>query len=127
MRKIVIICLMAVHLFGNTELNQLFKVPELVSHFFQHHRQDPGISFIEFIAMHYGGDDGTKADDYEDGKMPFHNSHNHSLTSSYTIYLNASFETEVNETGTARVFGGRLQTGIPSKHVLLVLQPPRIS
>ncbi len=53
MRKILAILLITIHLTGNTEVGQLFRLPQLISHFFQHHRQDPSIDFFEFIAMHY--------------------------------------------------------------------------
>lgn len=127
MRKTLIIGLMVVHLFGNTELNQLFKVPELITHFFQHHRQDPDISFFEFIAMHYGGDDGTTADDFEDGKLPYHNSNSHSLTTSYTANLKTLFLSDEINPEDGKVYGSRLHMGTSSKHVLIVLQPPRLA
>lgn len=85
MRKIFVIGLIAVHLLGNTDLNQLVKLPKLISHFIQHQRQIPELSFIDFIAMHYGGNDGTTADDNEDSKLPFHNGT--SLSGTFAAYL----------------------------------------
>ena len=126
MRKTLVILLMALHLAGNTEVGQLLRVPQLITHFFQHHRQDPGISFGEFIAMHYWGDDGTTADDDTDKGLPCHN------TSHNTIAL--TFSPMVNDIPFSDLFllnspeyNSRLLTGITSKHVVLILQPPRIA
>jgi hypothetical protein len=125
MRRILIIALMTVHLFGDTELSQLFKMPHLITHFFQHQRQNPSITFFEFLSMHYGGDDGTKSDDFEDNKLPCHNGNSHSLSPSYTAFLRVSFPSgEINMYG-KKEYGSRLLTGNPSEHVLLVLQPPK--
>lgn len=127
MRNLLVIGLIAIHLFGNTELNQLFRIPNLVSHYFQHHRQDPGISFLEFLTMHYGGDDGTHSDDNEDRKLPCHNGTGHSLSPSYTGLPKTSFiSAELNFDG-KKVYGGRVLAGKPSGHVMIILQPPRLS
>ena len=108
MRKPLAILLISVHLVGNTEAGQLFKLPQLLSHFFQHHQLDTSINFFDFIAMHYGGNDGTTADD--DVYSPM-----------VKVILPIEFSSwETNE------YNSRLQTGTSSKHVLLILQPPRL-
>ena len=116
--------MISIHLFGNTELGQIFKLPMLMTHFFQHHRQNPGISFSEFIAMHYGGTDGTNADDDMDNQLPCHNLHQNTFSVVYS-----SFETEIPSiefpVREICIYGDRLLTGNPSKHVSLILQPPR--
>jgi hypothetical protein len=41
---------------ANTEIGQLLKLPNLVEHFTEHHDHDKdkqGISFLEFITIHY--------------------------------------------------------------------------
>lgn len=126
MRKILIIALITVHLFGNTELSQLFKIPSLIAHYFQHHRQDPAISFLKFLEMHYGGDDGTKADDSEDSKLPCH-SFCHSFSISFTSLLKNSLQDEGIIQDQTKEYGNRLDNGNPSEHVLLILQPPRFA
>lgn len=124
MSKKLAILLLSIHLAGNTELGQLFKLPLLVNHFFQHQRLNPQLGFFEFIAMHYAGDDGTKADDDFDKQLPCHNTDHSTISIAYspmvkeTPILAKSFFKQ-NE------YSDRLQQGISSKHVLLVLQPPR--
>ena len=124
MRKNLAILLISIHLIGNTEMGQLFKLPQLVNHFFQHERLNPGLNFFEFITMHYAGDDGTKADDDIDDQLPCHNK-DHST-------INIAYSPMVKELPAAdfifwpnKEYNDRLQTGTSSKHVLLILQPPR--
>ena len=124
MRKVLVIVLIGIHLTGNTEVGQLLKLPQLVSHYFQHHRQDPDISFFEFISMHYLGDDGTSADDDFDSMLPCHNVRHNTLAVVYSpmtqdIIPDALTDRKVVE------YNSRLEAGISSKHVLLILQPPK--
>jgi len=125
MRKSFAIILISLHLLGNTEANQLLRLPQLLSHFFQHHRQDPSISFFDFVAMHYAGDDGTTADDDFDSQLPCHNLNHNTIGITYSPMVNEMqfCELLLQEAGE---YSSRLQTGVTSKHVLLVLQPPRL-
>jgi len=124
MRKSLTIALIGLHLAGNTEIGQLFKLPQLVNHFFQHQRLNPDLNFFEFIAMHYAGDDGTKADDDFDKQLPCHNSDHSTINIVYSPMVKelpgADFLFWSN-----REYSERLQTGTSSKHVLLILQPPK--
>ncbi len=124
MRKTVTIGLIVVHLLAHTEAGQLFRLPNLLNHFFQHHRQNPSINFFDFIAMHYGGDDGTHADDDMDSQLPCHNLNNNTLSIVYPALENdiPSFDIDIK---ILPEYGSRLLNGNPSKHVLLILQPPR--
>jgi hypothetical protein len=127
MRKPLVILLLYIHFFGNTEMYQLFNLPQLVSHYFQHSRQSPGLSFLTFLNMHYGGDDGTNADNHEDSKLPYHN---HLQSHTFNIVISSIPKTEVPGITTEqkrRKYGSRLMTGNPSEHILIVLQPPRLA
>jgi len=124
MRNVVAILLISLHLAGNTELGQIFKLPNLIQHFFQHYRQDPSISFLKFIAMHYAGDDGTKEDDDFDNQLPCHNINHNTIVSVYTPMVKEilSFDFSYWET---QNYKNHLSDGTSSKHVSLILQPPR--
>lgn len=124
MRKILAILLISLHLMGNTEVGQLVRFPQLVAHFFQHHRLDPSISFFEFIAMHYAGDDGTTADDDFDKELPCHNINHNTLAVVYSPMVTDVFSIEFTFPE-SKEYNSRLQTGISSKHVQLILQPPK--
>lgn len=126
MRKSLAILMMAIHLTGNTEVGQLLKFPQLLTHFFQHHQLDPSINFFEFIAMHYGGDDGTTADDEIDSQLPCHNVNHNTIAVAYSpmvkeIQLDGIYSYHCKE------YNSLLNTGITSAHVLLILQPPRLA
>jgi len=124
MRKVLAILLISIHLTGNTEVGQLLKLPQLLNHFFQHHRQDPDINFFEFIAMHYAGDDGTTADDDIDSQLPCHNPNQSTISVVYSPMLKDPPTIDFSICGT-REYNSRLLTRITSEHVSLILQPPR--
>ena len=123
MRMTLIIALIAIHLFGNTELGQLFKLPKLVSHYFQHRKLNSAVTFIDFLSMHYGGDDGTTADDDIDNQLPYHHVDNHCLSIVY--YPSDQYVFNINMTEHNTEYGSRLISGHPSEYVSLILQPPR--
>ncbi len=124
MRNTLLILLSAVYLTGHTELGQLFKLPLLFSHYFQHHRQDPSISFGEFMAMHYGGDDGTTADDERDKQLPWHNSYDQTISHVYSPMVNEILPIKIL-IPEHPVYNSAIEEGISSKHVQLILQPPK--
>jgi hypothetical protein len=124
MKKGLVISFICIHLFGNTELNQVFRLPQLISHYFQHSRIDPGINFFEFLAMHYGGDDGTDADNTEDSKLPCHNTTQNTISVFFSPMV-IDISSCLFSLHTRPDYNSRLVTGISSKHVLLILQPPR--
>lgn len=124
MRKNLAILLISIHLIGNTEAGQLLKFPQLLHHFFQHHQIDPSISFFQFMAMHYGGDDGTTADDDFDNQLPCHNPVHTTLAHVYSPMVKDILPAEIIVPETT-VYSSRLLTGVSSEHVLLILQPPK--
>jgi hypothetical protein len=124
MRKNLAIVLVSIHLVGNTELGQLFKLPQLLSHFFQHQRLNPDLNFFEFIAMHYAGDDGTKADDDFDKQLPCHNTNHNTISVVYSPMVKELPSADFNY-WPDKEYNGRLHAGTSSKHVLLILQPPK--
>jgi len=126
MRKILAISFLCIHLTGNTEAGQLLKLPKLLSHFFQHHQLDPSISFIDFIKMHYGGDDGTKADDDFDNQLPCHSSGQNTISIVYSPMVKEIPPIEFSFFQT-QVYSSRLQTGPLPEHVQVILQPPRFA
>ena len=70
MRRVIATIFLAVFMLSATELVQLFKIPVLLHHFKEHRADDPSISFMQFIRLHY--DKIVKDDDYqEDQQLPF--------------------------------------------------------
>ena len=123
MRVTLIITLMTVHLFGNTELAQLLRLPKLVSHYFQHKRSDHSLTFAAFLNMHYGGDDGTSKDDDIDRQLPYHHTDHHCLFGTY--YPLDQYALDIKETEPGSDYSDQLILDNLSKHISLILQPPR--
>lgn len=55
----------------STEMYQLFKIPQLFTHYTEHHNTNNELSFSEFLHMHYSTDDDHDADKEKDMKLPF--------------------------------------------------------
>jgi hypothetical protein len=64
---IILTCL----LFDTTPLYQLVKLPSLIQHFTEHKTLNQEISFLDFLSMHYWGDDMDDDDDEKDMQLPF--------------------------------------------------------
>ncbi len=71
LRQILSYCLILVVLLYTTPLQQFLKIPLLLDHFHEHRQKKPTITFLEFIVMHYIGDDGDTSDDNKDMQLPF--------------------------------------------------------
>lgn len=56
---------------NNTYLNQLVKLPLLVQHFVEHQQRDSRVSLLDFLSMHYWGEDIDDDDTDKDIALPF--------------------------------------------------------
>ena len=126
MQKSLAFILLLLHLYTNTEVLQVFRLPRLISHYFQHHRQDTTITFSKFLAMHYGGDDGTTADDETDKQLPFHNPVHPCLSVVYFPLVQNVFSFNPPER-IAILHNGYLQLPKTSGYISSLLRPPLFS
>jgi hypothetical protein len=78
--KVVLLLLFPILIF-NTSVREVIKAPQLVLHFLQHHQLNAEISFIDFLEMHYLGQDLDDNDDEEDMKLPFKKIDGHHIIS----------------------------------------------
>ncbi|HQV53912.1 MAG: hypothetical protein IPH34_04555 [Chitinophagaceae bacterium] len=70
MRKWVSILFLSIIVLSHSELHQLLRIPVLIDHFKEHKKEDPSITFIQFIKLHY--DKIVVDDDYQrDQQLPF--------------------------------------------------------
>lgn len=125
MRQVLLISIITIHLLGNTEISQVFKLPNLINHYFEHHLLNRGLNFFEFLAMHYGGDDGTNADDEKDSQLPYHNLHHNTLSVVCIQIVQDAPILDIVTVYGARKYGSRSQSHLPSKHSLTLIQPPQ--
>ena len=126
MRKKLAILLISLHLLGNTEAGQVFKLPQLLEHFAQHKKENQSLGFIDFFVMHYGGDDGTHADDDQDQQLPCHNMHHISATVIYSPLLKAEPDNNIYLWET-RSYQSHLSGPVPEIPMPVMLQPPRLA
>lgn len=125
MRQLLLISIVVIHLLGNTEISQVFKLPNLVDHYFEHHRQNNSLDFFEFLAMHYGGNDGTSADDFKDSQLPCHNIHHNTLSVVCFQITQGVPYLDIITLYNSKIYAMPLQTQLPSKHGITLFQPPR--
>ena len=50
---------------------ELFKLPVLISHYYDHREENKAITLSSFLMQHYFYEDGTDNDFEEDNKLPF--------------------------------------------------------
>ncbi len=98
MKRLAAIGLIFFYLVSFTEFRELLRLPLLVEHYQEHKDQVAGLSFIEFLVMHYETD--VPHDD-TDMSLPFKDcSHSVNIslaaTPSQRITLHSSVETDIN-------------------------------
>lgn len=71
MKKALTFFLGIAMIISGTEIHQLLKIPVLLSHFRDHRNENPGLSFIAFLKIHYSDDHPQDNDDREDNELPF--------------------------------------------------------
>lgn len=71
MRSALLVILSSLYLTCATELHELFRLPYLVEHFREHRDQNPSLSLLDFLALHYSGNHPEDKDDSEDQQLPF--------------------------------------------------------
>ena len=126
MRKKLAILLISLHLLGNTEAGQVFKLPQLFTHYTEHKELENSLGFMEFLFMHYGGDDGTDADNDRDQQLPCHNINHNTACVAYSPMIKVVSENDIYIWET-RSYRSHLSGPIPDIPLPVVLQPPRLA
>ncbi|WP_031527501.1 hypothetical protein [Dyadobacter crusticola] len=71
MKKLILHFMLTVLILDTTSLYQVFKVPTLIRHYVEHKALNQDISFLDYLSMHYWGDDLNDNDDEKDMQLPF--------------------------------------------------------
>ena len=124
MRKLFVIALFSIHLFGNTDFNQVLQVPYLLAHYLHHVHNDNSISFTDFVAEHYGKGDKDPSDDREEKEMPFMQFHQHAFTMASWPVDEPMPETPVY-TAVQQKADKLITVKLPVGFFCAVLKPPR--
>jgi hypothetical protein len=65
------ILLLAIMTVSSLSLDQFFKIPVLVVHYFEHKQRGQAITVSDYLSMHYWGTDINDNDDDRDMQLPF--------------------------------------------------------
>lgn len=71
LRQVTLFILSAVFAFSATELHQLIRLPQLVAHYHEHKKEDPSLSLIGFLQLHYTANHPMDNDEEDDNQLPF--------------------------------------------------------
>ncbi len=71
MRSAWIFTIVLALLAQTTELHEFVKLPILFEHYAEHQQRDSKLKFLDFLSMHYWGDDLNDNDDSRDMELPF--------------------------------------------------------
>jgi hypothetical protein len=126
MRRRFAFILLALYLCTATEAYQLLKLPLLAVHFIQHCKEDPTMTLLAFLEMHYAEEVVYDDDWQEDMQLPF------KTCSHGEISLSASLRSEPIVLQFPAVFPlvAFLRPNIPDMHGIAhhakIFQPPRL-
>lgn len=70
-KRFVLYILLIVEVLDVTALSEVFKIPILYQHFVEHKTLNQQLTFVDFMSMHYWGEDIKDDDDERDMQLPF--------------------------------------------------------
>jgi hypothetical protein len=73
-KKILTAVLLVAFLLPATAVTELFKLPQLVQHYYHHRAEGNKTGFMGYLIRHYFIENGTDKDAAEDSRLPFKNS-----------------------------------------------------
>lgn len=76
--------------FNSLCLDQLLKLPVLCQHYNEHKETNKNLDVLDFLAMHYLGDDLNDNDHDKDMQLPFKGMDNHTLNLIMTPFTEAA-------------------------------------
>ena len=125
-RKAAAFILSAIYVISSATALEFFKLPVLISHYYDHREENRTVTVSIFLVQHYYYEDGTDKDMEEDNKLPFKSAENTSLVSFVSLtppVLTASVHNTHKDI--RRVFGIYKDQFLPSQYLNNIWQPPR--
>lgn len=80
-KKAIAILLMSIYLLGTTEAYQALKLPLLVEHYIKHKHENPHLTLVGFLKVHYSDKTVFDSDYQQDKRLPFKTQENTSIFS----------------------------------------------
>ena len=74
MKKAIAIFFVSIYMLSFSELHQFLRMPVLIQHFIEHRQQDPSLSLLGFLNLHYIHQYIHDEDYQQDQQLPFRHS-----------------------------------------------------
>lgn len=121
----MIILLLVTMTINSLSLHQVLKLPVLVAHYFEHKQRGQAITVMEYLSMHYWGQDIDDNDHDRDMQLPFKKvdlSH-----SSMTLFVPSTFDVVSFDFPVKKSYAFPESDDIASNHLGSLFRPPRLS
>lgn len=118
--------ILVAYLFSTTELHQLLKLPIVFQHYKEHKAWNSGISFLDFLDMHYMHGSPQYADYDQDMQLPF-KSFDKCLTASIPVIVPQNIKIAVHQPVKIKKQTRFVLVDdfIPSLYLSRIWQPPK--
>jgi hypothetical protein len=127
LKRYIAIALILTIIFSTTEAPQLLKIPFLFKHFITHRQENPQLSFVGFLSMHYLHGSPKDKDYSDDMKLPFKTTSGNSVNFSIPAIIPPAFvfvPVERLQKQPVLIVYHR-DNFVPSPHLSAVWQPPK--
>jgi hypothetical protein len=127
MKRFFSILLLIGFLSSTTELHELFKLPHLVYHFFEHRSEQPDTSLAQFLQIHFSKEHNNHTNDNHDkGCLPFQGEHHHPVQ---LLHFYANHHTDFRLIPQSNAVKNLYfkQSSSTSTYLANIWQPPKIS
>ncbi len=128
MKKCITIFVLLVYFFGTTEAYNFLKFPLLIEHFINHKKENPKLSIIGFLKVHYLMDHGRDSDYDHDMKLPFKSGNIGCCNSSVVTILPSPLEEVIKPIKIIPIKFSITNDNIPVfLYETSLFQPPRVN
>lgn len=112
-----------------SEMHQFLRIPVLIQHFVEHRQQDPSISLLAFLSLHYIHQYVVDEDYQQDQQLPFRHADCCAATVSISCECpgNTVIELPVRTTETRNEFISYDEEQHSLLSVTDIFQPPRVA
>lgn len=119
------IILLAIVTINGLPLEHFLKIPVLVVHYFEHQQRGTAISVIEYLSMHYWGQDINDNDQERDMELPFKKV---DISQSITgLFFHQSSQFNFNDFPSKQQYTVTNSEDHSSQHLGSLFKPPRLS
>ncbi|OFY84140.1 MAG: hypothetical protein A3F72_19875 [Bacteroidetes bacterium RIFCSPLOWO2_12_FULL_35_15] len=126
MKRFFSIIVLIGFLSSTTELHELFKLPHVVYHFFEHRSEHPDVSLAQFLQIHFSQEHSNhKGDNHNKGCLPFQGEHNHPIQL-LQFYANNYSDFRLIPQSSSVKNQYFSQSFSPSAYLANIWQPPKV-